>query len=136
MKSKRVSSLKKKAWILCSEYNRRKDADWKGEVKCVTCGKRMHWTEGDAGHYEPGRNNSILFYDNGIHFQCKPCNAGFRNQKLSSKEVSISYDKYMKKRYGAGEVKKIKKLKIPTKTFTPKELEDLIQAYQAKLKEL
>jgi len=56
-----LSSLKKKAWKLFSEWIRRKDADEGGTVECYTSGKLMHWKEAHAGHAIPGRHNAVLF---------------------------------------------------------------------------
>ena len=44
-------TLFKKCWKLMSEWVRRKDADWKGNVKCFTCGVVKHWKEMHAGHF-------------------------------------------------------------------------------------
>lgn len=65
-----ISKLKKVAWKLCSEYNRRKDANADGYTSCVTCGKVAHYKSLQAGHFVPSRCNSILFDDRGIHAQC------------------------------------------------------------------
>ena len=70
LENKSISQLKKTAWKLCSEYNRRKDVNWRGYGSCCTCKKRLHWTKGDAGHFMAGRRNAILFDDRGIHLQC------------------------------------------------------------------
>jgi len=72
--SERLKPLKKKAWKLCSEYNRRKKADSDGMVRCISCGKVAHWKEMQAGHLIAGRCNAILFEDRGIYAQCAPCN--------------------------------------------------------------
>jgi hypothetical protein len=48
-------TLHNKAWKLMSEYIRRKDADWKGNVKCYTCYKTLHWKEAHCSHRWHGR---------------------------------------------------------------------------------
>lgn len=76
MKKPTLSSLKKKAWTLLSEYVRRKDADEGGTTQCFTCGKYIHWKyEAQAGHAIGGRRNAVLFDLEIIRPQCFACNA-------------------------------------------------------------
>jgi hypothetical protein len=65
-----LKSLKNKAWKLCSEYVRRKDADEGGTVRCYTCGELMFWKESHAGHAIPGRHNAVLLDVDIIRPQC------------------------------------------------------------------
>jgi hypothetical protein len=63
--------LKKKCWKLMSLWTRLKNADARGYVKCVTCGKSRHYKEMDAGHLRHG----CLDYDPvNINPQCVYCN--------------------------------------------------------------
>ena len=133
---KSISKLKKEAWRWCSLYNRQKDANYRGYVACVTCGIVKHWKEGDAWHFLSGRGNSILFEDRGIHFQCKPCNGGFRNQKNSKEDVVENYQNYMLQRYGESVVKELERLKTKSRTFTEQELEGIIDTYKGRLEKL
>jgi hypothetical protein len=60
-----------KTWKLMSEYVRRKDADWRGWVKCYTCYRLGHWKEMQAGH----RYHRTLDYSlDNIKPQCPQCN--------------------------------------------------------------
>lgn len=124
-----LSSLKKKCWKLCSEYNRRKDCNFKGYTACVTCGRIKHWKELQGGHFIPSRCNSILFDDRGIHAQCYGCNCGQGG-------MWVEYEEYMLDRYGEEVVKELKRLKTQTKKFTIPELEALIEEYKLKIKNL
>jgi hypothetical protein len=70
-----LKSLKNKAWKLCSEYVRRKDADAGGFCGCYTCGAPIHWKlEAQAGHAIGGRTNSVLLDVDIIRPQCVACN--------------------------------------------------------------
>src|SRR3990167_9509270 len=109
-----IARLKDKAWDVVSKFTRQRDCDENGYGNCVTCGKWIHWTEGDAGHFLSGRMNGILFDVRGIHLQCKPCNGGFRNQKYSKDEVAENYEKYMLKRYGQAIIDDLKRLQHAT----------------------
>lgn len=129
LQNKTVSQLKSQCWNLCSEYNRRKDSDWRGYVKCCTCNVMKFWKEGDAGHFLAGRTNGILFDDRGIHFQCKSCN-GFKGG-----EQAI-YKDFMLKRYGQKVIDELYKQRDGEKQFTKQELIDKIIYYQQKIAEL
>lgn len=70
-----IRSLKNKAWSLCSQLVRRREADEGGFVYCFTCGKPIHWKyEAQAGHAIGGRRNAVLLDDSIIRPQCYPCN--------------------------------------------------------------
>ena len=56
-----ISKLKKKLWTLFSKYIRLRDSDYRGICSCCTCGIKKHYKEMQAGHFLPGRRNSILF---------------------------------------------------------------------------
>jgi len=121
--------LKDKCWKLCSEYNRRKDADWRGNVPCCTCGVIKHWKEQQGGHFISGRNNAILFVDQGIHAQCYSCNCCKDGNPRK-------YDAYMKKRYGQRVINKLDKLSEETVKFTEEDLKNKIEEYKLKLSKL
>ena len=57
------------------EYIRRRDADnITGYCNCISCGKKVHFTETDAGHFI-GRQHLITRYDErNVHAQCRKCN--------------------------------------------------------------
>lgn len=130
-----VSKLKKKLWRdYFSPYIRLRYADQHtGLVTCVTCGEVKHWKIGDAGHFLPGRSSAILFDIRNVHFQCKPCNGGFRRQKLTKLEVADKYKEFMVKTYGQGVVDELKKLDKTTRQFTVPELLEMIEFYKGEL---
>lgn len=75
MKKPTIKSLKNKAWKLCSEYVRRRDADEGGFVGCFTCGAPLHWkNEAQAGHAIGGRHNAVLLDLELLRAQCVSCN--------------------------------------------------------------
>ena len=57
------------------EFIRRRDADNNtGYCNCVSCGKSIHFSESDAGHFM-GRQHLITRYDErNVHAQCRKCN--------------------------------------------------------------
>lgn len=68
----------KDLWNVFSQYIRLRDCllttgtIWKG--KCVTCGKIYRFNYLQAGHFIPGRKNSVLFNERCVHAQCFRCN--------------------------------------------------------------
>lgn len=76
-----LSRHKEKAWKAFSLYIRTRDClktmDRIDMGKCVTCSKVYPRTGVgclQAGHFLPGRSNSILFDERGVHGQCWQCN--------------------------------------------------------------
>lgn len=65
---------KDKAWAACSKFVRINEADEDGNCTCVTCGRVYPWKKVQAGHWINGRNNAVLFMEDGIHPQCYGCN--------------------------------------------------------------
>lgn len=53
---------------------RLKAANCDGMVRCVTCGKRDHWKNVDAGHFHKRRHEGTLFDVRNVAPQCKFCN--------------------------------------------------------------
>ena len=129
LKNKNVTQLKKDAWKLFSIWIRQREANWKGQVRCVTCSKTKHWKEGDAGHFVPGRGNSILFDERGVHFQCKQCNGpkGSNHAK---------YYEFMLRTYGQETVNQLYAKALEQKKFTKQELIELIGTLRERIKKL
>ncbi len=79
MKSRKQTThakAKRAAWAACSEYIRRKYASKRGIVFCYTCGSPWLWSQMDAGHAAAGRSNGVLFEEDLLRPQCRPCNQG------------------------------------------------------------
>ena len=131
-RSKSISQLKKEAWKLFSEWIRRRDADWRGYVPCITCKKIFHYKKLQAGHFIPGRHNAILFHEELVHPQCYHCNVGLRGNPRE-------YDRFMREKYGdkkVAEFDKLTKGRCEIKQFTNEELENLIQELKDKISKL
>ncbi len=71
-------TLRKKAWVITSEYVRCRDFIKYGY--CVSCKERIeNWRMSDPAHYHSFAGNGAMsgFYLMNIHMSCKFCN-GFR----------------------------------------------------------
>ena len=71
MKKQGTKYWHKKCWDLFSKIVRSKNADWRGNVKCYTCGITKHWKQMQAGHF---KHNHLDFDFDNVHPQCPRCN--------------------------------------------------------------
>lgn len=124
-----IAKLRDRVWKWYSIYIRLRDADWKGFVNCVTCGKQMYWSRGDAGHFIPGRHSIILFDERNCHFQCKLCNGPLKGNPRK-------YDAFMKRKYGQEVIDELDRLDTVIKSFDREELQQLLSKYQNKAQKL
>ena len=68
-----------------SWFVRLRDADSKESmVTCITCGKREHWTQVDAGHFISRKYVAARWMGINVHGQCKGCNESGGQQWLYS----------------------------------------------------
>lgn len=129
-KLKSLSSLKKKANDLLSEYVRRKGADPDGFNECVCCGVKKHWKKLQAAHLVPGRRLGILFDIRGIYPNCYGCN-------IMKKGNYREYDAYLDNKFGREyRINLVEELrqnsKKPTK-WTREQYQEMIETIKTKL---
>lgn len=58
---------------LFSIWIRRKDADKKGWVKCITCPDKKHWKRMTCGHFMKRRHTATRYLDQACKPQCFDC---------------------------------------------------------------
>jgi hypothetical protein len=119
-----------KLWKAFSLYIRIRDADANGYCTCITSGKRIHWTECDAGHFISRRHMATKYDEQNVHAQ------GRGDNRFQSGQQYI-YAREIDKKYGPGtadkilarsrQVKKIGKFEIDTMTKYYKELANKIK---------
>ena len=119
------SKLIKKLDVVFSQYVRLSNADSRGMVKCVTCGKVGHWKTGgmQCGHFMSRKHYSTRWDLRNVAVQCVGCNMYKSGQQyLFSKYLgeNLSEELYIKSR----EITK----------FTTLEIEEMITDYSTKLK--
>lgn len=132
-----ISAWKAKCNSVFSEWIRRRHADSRGIVECVTCGFRCHWDARDergipymqAGHFLDGRSRGILFEERCVHPQCRTCNV----VKHGNKD---RYWPFMLERYGQAVIDELIRLKNQSGNWGRDELEAIFLLYQSKLKDL
>ena len=92
-----ITGQKKKLWPVFSRYIRMRDCvEATGTItrgKCCTCGRSYPIGKLQAGHFIPGRADSILFEPRCVHAQCYRCNV------IRSGEW-VKYFRFMEKKHG------------------------------------
>ena len=120
-----LSWYKKKAVTDFNMYIRLREADKNGMVTCVTCGKRLHYKEANAGHFKHG----LDFVEDNQHAQCVYC-----NQYLSGR--LDKYTIYMIDRYGRKRVDELEALANKAHKYSIPDLIELRQDFKDKIKTL
>lgn len=124
MHHKSSKQLEKDLDKVFSLYVRQKNADFRGNVKCYTCGKSVNWkVQCDAGHYIKRSHLGTRWDERNVKPQCKRCN----------KWLNGNQDEFAKRlvdEYGADILKELWKLKH--KIFKPERwwLETRIEMYK------
>jgi hypothetical protein len=96
---------------------------------CVTCGEQKHWKELQNGHFYSRGRYATRWEDLNCHPQCARCNVFLKGNY-------INYTRYMIDRFGREAVDQLEvKSKSTIKISTP-ELEEKIEYYKKKVKEL
>lgn len=129
MKKPTLKSLKNKAWKTFSEWVRRRDADEGGTTRCVTCRTPIFWKEAHAGHFVPGRTNSVLFHPDITNPQCPICN-------LWRGGAYHEYMLFMLDKYGREKVEEFMSLRRQVVKLNRCDLEEIIAKYKGKIEEL
>ena len=91
-----ISKLKKKLDKIFSEYIRKRDSDYKGNCKCISCGKEYPAFGGSthAGHLFSRRYLSIRYDEKNVNSQCNYCNTFLNgNQILAARGVENKWGK-------------------------------------------
>ena len=132
MKKLPLKSLKKKLWKKRSELIRQRDADFQGYVSCFTCPKRMFWKEMDCGHYHSriyDFTTELLTDNRNVQPQCKGDN-GYKSGKPQEYALALLA------KYGEDVLVELQAKKNTPKHWKYSEIEELIEEYTNKVKEL
>lgn len=112
-----------------SDYIRLRDADSSGYVRCISCGKIIHWKESDCGHYVNRKHLSTRWNERNCNGQCRSCNRFDEGNMLG-------YTRGLIKKYGEGVLNELDMLKHQVSKMTEFEGRLLIKHYKKKVKEL
>lgn len=122
-----TSTLKSKLDRIFSEYIRRRDAGENGYVRCISCGKIVHWEQSDAGHYVNRKHMSLRYDEKNVNAQCRDCNR-FNEGNM------IGYAKGLIAKYGQGVIDYLDVKRFNACKMTEFELGVLVKEYRDKLK--
>jgi hypothetical protein len=77
----KIDHSEKAVWGMFSKFIRARDADWRGYVRCISCGCIKKWNRGiDAGHYiARGNDNALKYNEINVNGQCSE----YCNRRLS-----------------------------------------------------
>lgn len=124
-----LSRLDARLWKIFSEYIRRKHADENELIRCITCGKWVHWKSSDCGHGISREELSTKFHEQNNHPQCRQCNRYKGGRQF---EYMMRVDEV----YGAGTAEKLRIMSKQQSKFTRFDYEYKIKEYKEKLKQL
>lgn len=133
-----LSKQKAKTWKAFSTLIRTRDCVEYGRLHpefnelmapCVTCGRVYPYKSLQAGHFCPGRKNSILFLEYNCHAQCYGCNCG-RNGNV------INYYPFMLNRYGQETIDELMLLNNTELKFTVEDLKRMELDFLKRSKEI
>lgn len=112
-----------------SQYIRLRDADNKGYIRCISCGKIVFWKDADNGHFINRKHMSLRFSETNCNAQCRACN------RFSEGNMT-GYNLGMIKKYGQQTINLLILAKNQINKISDSEYKILINHYQQKIKEI
>jgi len=119
------SKLVKKLDVVFSQYIRLSNADNNGYCTCVTCNKKFHWKEIQAGHFMSRKHYSIRWDERNVKPQCVACNVYRAGEQYK-------YSLYLGNNLSKTLLEESRELR----KFTNIELEEMIFDYNERVKKL
>lgn len=129
MKTKDSKWYKKALDKVFSEYIRRKNADWRGNVSCYTCGCSKHWKEMQCGHFVRRQYLNLRWSEDNARVQCYACNIG-RGGNYDVFALKLIQEK------GVEFLEELQKKKNTLKKWKVSELENLLEEYKTKISKI
>lgn len=112
-----------------SKFIRIRDADENGIIICISCGKPVHWTKADAGHFIKRQFKSLRYNEKNVNGQCRKCNWLLQGN-------DINYAKGLVKKYGEGILDELLATKNRTLPLGRFELKHIADYYRMKFNQL
>lgn len=131
---KSLPKLKQLAQVAFNEFIRERDSAGASHFKCISCGQIKEVRYMDAGHYyNTGFYDGLRYDEDNVHGQCSHC-----NRFLHGNLIDYGYNLLAKigpERFEALK-KRAENYKRVGYKFTRSEVEEIIEKYKQKLKEL
>lgn len=121
--------LKAKLDRVFSEYIRLRDSDSRGYVRCISCGKIVHWKEADCGHYVNRAHMGTRFSERNCNGQCRFCNRFDEGN-------NIGYTRGLISKYGIKIIAYLEVKKHSQTNLTKFDYEIMIKHYKEEVKRL
>lgn len=128
-KNTKITTLKNKLDKIFSEYIRRRDVNENGYGECIDCGKPLHFSEGDAGHFVGRRHLATRWDERNVHLQDRYCNRFLNGRQY---EYGLALDE----KYGPGTADELIQKSKEVFKINREWLQYQIDIYTEKLKEL
>ena len=124
-----IKKLHARCKKLLYEIVYKRDADWRGHAKCVTCPKIMevNLSSCHVGHFKHGKTKLIYYEPKNSHLQCNGCNT-YRGGK------GIEYTIFMIETYGKKTTDEIIKKASNPQIWTKSLLEEEVKSLEEQLK--
>lgn len=119
------SKLVKKLDVVFSQFIRLSNADHKGFCQCVTCGRKYHWKQIQAGHFMSRKHYSTRWDEDNVKPQCYGCN-------VMSQGRQYEYSIHLGSEKSQSLLEKSRQLV----KLTTGDIEHLIELYRDKLKKI
>jgi hypothetical protein len=129
IKIKRSVDLVKKLDIVFSKYKRLSALTSQGYIRCFTCGGFFTLRQIDCGHYIGREHMGTRWEERNTAPQCHTCNRFREGQK-------DIFAQNLQKKYGIGILEWLNDKKNKITQFSSNDLEDMIEEYKTKIKNL
>ena len=106
-----------------------RDTDSFGYGKCITCGRRLHFKDGDCGHGIVRMFMATRFDERNCYLQCQYCN---RYEGGEVKAFAVAVDQ----KHGQGTWEYLQSLSKTTVKLTRPEVETMVIYYKDKVKSM
>ena len=131
----KINHTEDAVWRIFSKFIRARDADWRGNCKCISCGIMRNWKDGiDAGHFiSQGSDSALKYNEMNVNAQCSE----YCNRRMSGN--LILYRIGLVRKYGEDNVKKLEQshfFKTTKKKMDQLQLNIMFDFYTKKFKEL
>lgn len=122
-KPKTLAKYKQELFTLIQKYVRLRDSgrDWMG--KCISCDRRVHYTEGDWWHYVSRKCMATAFDEMNINLQCKYCNGTLKGNPIEYRQAIIN-------KWWGKEALRLENLKNTVKKRHISEIQEKIEHYK------
>ena len=130
MKRQFPKQLKAKIDTVRKEYVRKRDYDWRGYGKCISCEAVGDFM--DSGHYYSRRHDwttELGGDERNVNLQCVPCNHYKRGN-------SQGYALGLTRKHGEGILEELQRKYRTPKYWGLKALQTLLEEYQSKVKSI